>query len=223
MGDFMDRINASLPFDEPDYILLRLIKGHASVACGRECPKGQSFAEDGRCMPNVILAKAAKKTLPGIAKPIESRGGGDVQVAWTTETTPTLSAARRSAAADPLPGRMSVGGPRPSATAPPAGWSVQPVPDPRSRSAADNLESVTETAALSARDGPRSLDDDGTRDRTTARNRDASVSDRPQRSEAPVAAAPRRTVVVTVRPARPRYSYRRRSVQTLFTHPLGHM
>lgn len=63
MSTFMERVNASLPIDEPDYILLTLVQGHAAQACGAACPSGQSAAEDGRCMPQAVLAaRAAKKT-----------------------------------------------------------------------------------------------------------------------------------------------------------------
>lgn len=62
MSTFMDRVNATLPIDEPDYILLTLVQGHTAQACGTACPSGQSTAEDGRCVPQAVLAaRAAKK------------------------------------------------------------------------------------------------------------------------------------------------------------------
>lgn len=62
MSTFMDRVNATLPIDEPDYILLTLVQGHSAQACGATCPAGQGTADDGRCVPHAVLAaRAAKK------------------------------------------------------------------------------------------------------------------------------------------------------------------
>ena len=62
MSAFMERVNASLPIDEPDYILLTLVQGHSAQACGAGCPAGQGAGDDGRCVPQAILAaRAAKK------------------------------------------------------------------------------------------------------------------------------------------------------------------
>ena len=39
---FLRKVNATLPVDTPDAILLTLIEGHVDKACGVECPSGQS-------------------------------------------------------------------------------------------------------------------------------------------------------------------------------------
>jgi hypothetical protein len=62
MGSFMDRVNASLPMEQPDFILLTLLQSHAGQACGKDCPAGQSLVESGRCMPNAVVAKAGRTT-----------------------------------------------------------------------------------------------------------------------------------------------------------------
>ncbi len=62
MSAFMDRVNATLPVEEPDYILLTLVQGHAALACGKGCPSGQGLSNDGRCQPQSILAQTARKT-----------------------------------------------------------------------------------------------------------------------------------------------------------------
>lgn len=62
MGSFMDRVNATLPMEEPDYILLTLVQGHAEIACGAGCPAGQAIADNGRCVPNAVLARDARKS-----------------------------------------------------------------------------------------------------------------------------------------------------------------
>ena len=62
MGAFMDRVNASLPADEPDYILLTLVQGQSTAACGTDCPSGQVMSEGGRCVPHAVVAQATRKS-----------------------------------------------------------------------------------------------------------------------------------------------------------------
>lgn len=62
MWAFMDRINASLPLDEPDYILLALVQGHSGMACGADCKSGEVMSASGRCLPQAVVAQAAKKS-----------------------------------------------------------------------------------------------------------------------------------------------------------------
>jgi hypothetical protein len=62
MAAFMDRVNATLPINEPDYILLTLVQGQKSIACGAACPSGQLQAQDGRCVPQAVMAQATRKT-----------------------------------------------------------------------------------------------------------------------------------------------------------------
>jgi hypothetical protein len=64
MRAFTDRVNAKLPTDEPDYILLSLVQGHRRKACGTPCPGGQQDDPDGRCVPSAMAAGAAKKPTP---------------------------------------------------------------------------------------------------------------------------------------------------------------
>ena len=61
MSTFTDRVNASLPFDEPDYILLTLVQGHGSQACGKTCPAGQTASDAGKCIPNAVVAQAMRR------------------------------------------------------------------------------------------------------------------------------------------------------------------
>jgi hypothetical protein len=62
MAAFTERVNATLPVEEPDYILLTLVQGHAALACGKSCPPGQGLSGDGRCQPRAILAQSARKS-----------------------------------------------------------------------------------------------------------------------------------------------------------------
>lgn len=61
MSDFMERVNATLPVEEPDYILLTLVQGHAALACGADCPAGEMRSDTGRCLPSAVVAQANRK------------------------------------------------------------------------------------------------------------------------------------------------------------------
>lgn len=62
MRAFNERVNASLPTDRPDYILLTLLQGHAAKACGVACPAGQELA-DGKCLPRAVIAEQRRRLL----------------------------------------------------------------------------------------------------------------------------------------------------------------
>ncbi len=61
MSAFMERVNAALPIEEPDYILLTLVQGHAATACGAECPSGEVQSAAGRCVPQAVVAQSVRK------------------------------------------------------------------------------------------------------------------------------------------------------------------
>lgn len=61
MSAFMERVNATLPIGEPDYILLSLVHGHAGQACGIACPSGQTASPSGRCLPKAVIAARTGK------------------------------------------------------------------------------------------------------------------------------------------------------------------
>lgn len=61
MRAFNDRVNASLPIDQPDYILLTLLQGHAARACGAACPPGQDLSGAGKCLPRAVLAEERRR------------------------------------------------------------------------------------------------------------------------------------------------------------------
>ncbi len=64
MVAFIERVNASLPLNEPDDILLLLVKSHTPGTCGISCPVGQSLSQNNRCVPDAILAHAGKQIRP---------------------------------------------------------------------------------------------------------------------------------------------------------------
>ena len=129
MTEFTDRVNATLPLDQPDYIQLALIQSQRDGVCGA-CPPGQSLAASGRCVGLPATARTAaaaqKEVLPWKAKALFK---------------PVLSS-------KPLPGRMAIGGPSPtSVTAQQGASSVAP------ETVAPPLRTVTaalETAPLEA-------------------------------------------------------------------------
>lgn len=61
LAAFMDRANATLPTDNPDYVLLALVQSHHDVVCSAECPAGQ-IADGGRCVPRAVVAQATKRS-----------------------------------------------------------------------------------------------------------------------------------------------------------------
>ena len=61
MKSFTNRINAVLPIDKPDQVLLTLVQGYRDRVCGVPCPPGESLGRDGVCISNAILARATRK------------------------------------------------------------------------------------------------------------------------------------------------------------------
>ena len=73
MKAFTQRVNATLPIDTPDPVLLSLVQAHPDRACGTACPAGQTATEGGACAPDEVTVKAAKpstseETAPDTAK-----------------------------------------------------------------------------------------------------------------------------------------------------------
>ena len=92
---FIERINASLPVNEPDYILLTLLQGHTNRVCGKGCPTGQVLANDGRCQPKVIVAQAERK-VPRREQPKGENADGGQRVA-TAQVAPDVFERERQA------------------------------------------------------------------------------------------------------------------------------
>lgn len=111
MGAFTGRVNASLPVDVPDAILLTMVQRFEGTACGSTCRSGEVFTGEGRCVPATIVAQdrspvrgdaLAERSLPAL--------GGSVMVQPPVSPAPA-GENPRVAAVEPLPGRMSVGAP----------------------------------------------------------------------------------------------------------------
>lgn len=120
MGQFIDRVNATLPHQEPDVVLLTLVRNHKAAVCGSGCPTGQAQDDTGRCLPDAILAKAQRRS--------GAKSVAQAPSEWTTTVTmnevqPTAAtlppppatkaplAVARAQRPAPLPGKMAMGGP----------------------------------------------------------------------------------------------------------------
>jgi hypothetical protein len=86
MKTFTNRINAILPIDKPDQILLTLVQGYRDRVCGVACPPGEGLAKDGRCLPNVVLALANKKAPQNSATAAAEQPRDLVASVWSTVT-----------------------------------------------------------------------------------------------------------------------------------------
>jgi hypothetical protein len=116
MRDFTDRVNAKLPIDEPDHILLSLVQGHRQKACGIACAAGQQEGPDGRCVPSALAARAAKQPAPRSAR-ADAPAQASPVITGSTTTAAAVAAAlpkpERSAA--PPPAKQAYAQPSPAA------------------------------------------------------------------------------------------------------------
>jgi hypothetical protein len=107
MKEFTDRVNATLPLDEPDYVQLALIQSQSDEVCGA-CPAGQSLSASGRCIGLPITAQTVvatrKQVLPG-----KGNAAPAAAALLLFKPVPTTVAST-----DPVPGRMGLGAPVPT-------------------------------------------------------------------------------------------------------------
>jgi hypothetical protein len=132
--NFMQRVNSSLPTDEPDLVQLTLLRSFSGITCAAPCPPEQLVPGSARCLPAPVLAARPQ------ARPIEgsaiaaSSATGSARPAYAgaspvLRTGPTgdpgmapavaANAAPRTTAESPvtvmpLEGRMAVGAPPPT-------------------------------------------------------------------------------------------------------------
>jgi hypothetical protein len=91
MKGFSDRVNAKLPIDRPDSILLALVQGYPDRVCGVPCPLGQSLSQTQQCIPDALLARTSKTKLVAGRKPthvtrtrtVMTTAAGGVPPGWT--------------------------------------------------------------------------------------------------------------------------------------------
>lgn len=110
MRNFTERVNAALPVEEPDYLLLSLLEAQNGKTCSAECPPGLAATAEGRC-----IAKPAYAQTPSTGEVLPWKAA----TATANAETPTASpaplfrpVATSVVSSEPLPGRMSIGGPK---------------------------------------------------------------------------------------------------------------
>jgi hypothetical protein len=101
MKTFNERVNATLPVDAPDPVLLSLVQGHRERACDSACPAGQAADKSGACLPNAVQAKA----------------GGPPDKSETERPAEVLPAAGAAAAGTAAAMALAKPGPKPAAKA----------------------------------------------------------------------------------------------------------
>lgn len=109
MKTFTDRVNASLPMDRPDYILLRLVQSSPERVCAAGCPSGQSMSGKGHCLPDAVLAQATRRGQPPLPA-TSGKANSERSVATTSGWSTTTTVATRELPVVPE-GRMALSGP----------------------------------------------------------------------------------------------------------------
>ena len=114
MGSFTEQVNASLPVENPDHILLKMVQRYEGRACGASCRGSETRTEDGRCVPTAVIAAADRSanrpTLHSSATGERMYAPVPSPIIVGQSPSATVSAeAPRPIAVEPLPGRMSVG------------------------------------------------------------------------------------------------------------------
>jgi len=139
MKTFTDRLNAALPVDAPDAVLFAMVQNQQDRVCGKPCPVDQGLSEDGRCLPNAILAKAARKPWPSaVATHVPASGGPAASKplsarSWSATVTavqPTPPAVGAPATSTP-PRALAVIAPAPAAPPPTEGRMALAGPTPQ--------------------------------------------------------------------------------------------
>ena len=122
MKVFTERVNAALPIDKPDAILLAMVQNHEEMTCGAGCPTGQSLAGNGRCLPSAIVARDSAKHAPGI-KVRSAKLPSSAAKSGSTGARSVATADAAAGAGRPIAGRMALAGPKlePEGAPPPSG------------------------------------------------------------------------------------------------------
>jgi hypothetical protein len=113
MRTFLDRVNARLPIDEPDGVLLALVQASNGTICGERCPPGQGLSHAGECLPNAILARTTGPKSGLIAAASPAARATPAIVGWTT----TVAGAQPIPPADVLPTEPLAAPPSPTVVA----------------------------------------------------------------------------------------------------------
>jgi peptidoglycan hydrolase-like protein with peptidoglycan-binding domain len=108
MKAFTERVNATLPIEQPDYILLSLVQSRQEDSvCSRSCPSGQGLINQGQCVPNAIIAKGTR-TPPAV---LQARLAQEKRLQPTEAWAVSSSVAQAPSPPPPPQGRMALAGP----------------------------------------------------------------------------------------------------------------
>jgi len=118
MKAFNDRVNASLPIEQPDFILLTLLQGHAAQACGPACPAGQVPTARGTCEPRSIIAARPAPVAEPERTTEAPASRPSAAVSRGPQATPATAPMTPRRAGKPPPRRPLPSAPRPSAPVP---------------------------------------------------------------------------------------------------------
>jgi hypothetical protein len=131
MKAYTERVNATLPVDRPDPVLLALVQGHQGRACGDICPAGEARGADGRCLPVAIIGKAQSKPVPTQTTEAEPRVEPSKAMPVPLPVPVPVPARKPS----PLPAASAEPAPLPRVAVAPPGPPPPPPPVPVSRAA----------------------------------------------------------------------------------------
>jgi hypothetical protein len=60
MQTFTNRVNATLPVERPDHVLLAILQSQPDRICNKPCSLGEDLAPDGHCAPGAIAGYSIK-------------------------------------------------------------------------------------------------------------------------------------------------------------------
>ena len=89
---FVDRVNAKLPADKPDEILLALLRDQSGAICG-QCQRDEARDPSGRCMPTALIKASTPRSLATYSTSDSRRA--DQAPADQTETLRETTPSRR--------------------------------------------------------------------------------------------------------------------------------
>lgn len=109
---FLERVNATLPVDEPDQVLLALVKSQRGTVCADTCQPGEATGLDGRCTRAQV---AQASPLPRLTR--------------QAQATPPTTVPSTGQTSTPAPVKVAVFAP-PAYVAPTMGRAAPPAPAP---------------------------------------------------------------------------------------------
>jgi hypothetical protein len=217
---FMDRVNASLPTQDPDVFMLSLLRAQDGSVCGVSCPHGQSFTAGGRCMPTTLVAQADRSSAdPSLQRIASDVASVEAETAWAPVVTEAPVLVRPPMPYDRPYGRMSIGGPKPAEDA----SAELNLTQPTAKTATTHPITADRLARIAALETPPSdqAPPIAPGDLSIAKSSfDTAVAAPPVR-RAKAASTGRSKSAGRSSSSRGGGNYRH--VQRLFEHPLGHM